>query len=90
MLQRLAYPSDDILALTITPKNSNILYAGTRRNGIFKSTDGGKSWKSMNTGLKYLLVKALVIHPWDPAILCAGTLGGGIFKIEQKAIRDKE
>jgi hypothetical protein len=30
--------------LQIDPGSSEVLYAGTRRNGLFKSTDGGATW----------------------------------------------
>ncbi len=40
-----------IYDLEIDPVNANILYAGTHGAGIFKSTDGGASWTSMNYNL---------------------------------------
>lgn len=45
--------------------------------GIVKSTDGGKSWQSINNGLGSLVVGSLFMHPTDPDILLAGTGGGG-------------
>lgn len=30
--------------LAVDPNNSNVLFCGTRRNGLFKSTDGGSTW----------------------------------------------
>jgi len=30
--------------LIVDPHNSNILFCGTRRNGLWKSTDGGSTW----------------------------------------------
>jgi hypothetical protein len=30
--------------LTVDPKNSNVLFCGTRRNGLWKSVDGGLNW----------------------------------------------
>ncbi|MFZ6768476.1 exo-alpha-sialidase [Undibacterium sp. Di26W] len=33
--------------LQVDPANGNILYAGTRANGIFKSVDGGLSWEHL-------------------------------------------
>ncbi|MFD0997787.1 gliding motility-associated C-terminal domain-containing protein [Ohtaekwangia kribbensis] len=30
--------------LAVDPNNSNILFCGTRRNGLWKSSDGGSSW----------------------------------------------
>lgn len=33
--------------LAVDPKNSNILYCGTRLNGLFRSIDAGKTWTSV-------------------------------------------
>jgi hypothetical protein len=35
-----------ILALAIDPRTPSTLYAGTINGGLFKTTNGGRSWKS--------------------------------------------
>ncbi len=35
--------------LAVDPNNGNILYCGSRLNGLFKSTDGGVSWAQAST-----------------------------------------
>lgn len=35
--------------LVVDPNNSNILYCGTRWNGLFKSTDAGATWSRVNS-----------------------------------------
>lgn len=35
--------------LVVDPINSNVLYTGTRWNGLFKSTDAGITWSRLNT-----------------------------------------
>ncbi len=37
-------PSMMIRSVAVDPKNSNIIYAGSNEDGIFKSKDGGTSW----------------------------------------------
>ncbi|MGS2765043.1 T9SS type A sorting domain-containing protein [Sinomicrobium sp. M5D2P9] len=34
--------------LVVDPNNSNILYCGTRWNGLFRSTDAGATWSRLN------------------------------------------
>ena len=34
--------------LQVDPANSNILYAGTRWNGLFKSSDAGATWSRLS------------------------------------------
>ncbi len=55
------------------------IYAATN-NGVFKSTDGGATWTSANSGLGWLPVNALAIDPFNPATLYAGTYNYPVFK----------
>ncbi len=77
--------STQVAALVIDPKQPLTLYAGgtgvapagnTVGRGIFKSTDGGKSWAPVNDGLEDLFINALAIDPQDPSVLYAGTNRG--------------
>jgi photosystem II stability/assembly factor-like uncharacterized protein len=48
---------------------------------VFRSTDSGSSWNTVNSGLpETLSVTALAIDPQNPAILYAATSDKGIFK----------
>jgi photosystem II stability/assembly factor-like uncharacterized protein len=41
-----------VFSLTIDPNNPQIVWAGTQfLRGIFKSTDGGRTWQKMNSGV---------------------------------------
>jgi len=73
-------PEGDItLALAIDPSDPETLYAGG--NGVFKTTDGGKSWTAIDSDLAELNATiTLVIDPKDPATLYAGTSYGSVFK----------
>jgi photosystem II stability/assembly factor-like uncharacterized protein len=57
----------------------NVLYAGTVRNGILRSTDGGATWEPVNTGLTRPEVWWLTQHP-RTGDLWAGVSPAGIFK----------
>ncbi|HET9515440.1 MAG TPA: hypothetical protein VFO95_16020, partial [Gemmatimonadales bacterium] len=70
--------------LAIAPSDSNVIYAGTgeedSRNsispggGIFKSTDGGKTWQFL--GLKETeTIGRIVVHPNDPNTVWVAALG---------------
>ena len=43
---------------------------------MFRSTDGGGSWRVVNTGLTHSVVLALAINPATPATVYAGTYDG--------------
>jgi hypothetical protein len=60
-------------ALLIHPTNANILYAGAVGGGVWKSEDGGQSWKQLDDFLANLAVTCLVMHPTLPDVIYAGT-----------------
>jgi len=71
-------------ALAIDPLRPDIIWAGTGegnpRNsvtggyGIYKSTDGGKSWKCMGLELTRYIHR-IIVDPIDPDIIFAGAIG---------------
>jgi photosystem II stability/assembly factor-like uncharacterized protein len=52
------------------------MYLGTFPAGIYKSTDGGASWRESNVGWTNDGVFCLVFHPDDTNIIYAGTYNG--------------
>jgi photosystem II stability/assembly factor-like uncharacterized protein/tetratricopeptide (TPR) repeat protein len=78
-----------ISSLAIDPRDTRIIYAGTgfRSNlnghGVYKSTDGGLSWKSINNGLPVddmplggYYVQSMAIDPNDSQTIYAAGFGG--------------
>jgi photosystem II stability/assembly factor-like uncharacterized protein len=65
-------------SFAINPLDPQIVYAGTG-SGVFKSIDGGGSWRAANVGLTEPYVFDLAIDQRDPGILYAGT-ARGVFK----------
>ena len=68
----------------VAPSNKNIVWVGTGENnprnsvsygdGVYKSTDGGKTWKNMGLKKTFQIGK-IVIHPTNPDIVYVGALG---------------
>src|SRR5260370_10954508 len=76
--------SGDIGSLAVANSDPNIIYAGTGEacirgnishgDGVYKSLDGGKTWK--NVGLKDTrAIGKLIINPNNPNILFVAALG---------------
>jgi len=67
--------------IAIHPTNSNIVYAGvlgniykpTQERGVYKSTDGGKTWRKTLFANANAGVVDLIIDPTNPRILYAST-----------------
>jgi photosystem II stability/assembly factor-like uncharacterized protein len=73
-------PGGTVTSLAIDPTDASVLYAGTYRSGVFKSTDGGETWFPAGSGLRIGFdVDALVIDPTAPEILYAAN-GGFVFR----------
>jgi len=77
-------PISSVGALAVAESNANVIYVGTGEaclrgnisygNGVYKTTDGGKSW--VNVGLKDSRhIGALIVHPRNPDIAFVAAVG---------------
>jgi hypothetical protein len=67
----------DSHAIAILPNNTNIMYEGND-GGIFRSTDGGATWSSVNTaGFNATQFESIAVHPTDPHFTIGGTQDNG-------------
>ena len=83
---------DSIGAIQVAPSNPDIVYAGagdpiqgSLGNGMWKSTDAGKSWQHI--GLEDTVkIDSIVVDPTDPNLVLASALGdttrkgGGVYR----------
>jgi len=67
-----------ITSLVSDLANPQILYASSG-DGVFKSTDAGASWQTMNTGLPDTRIVSVTIHPTQPSRLYAAAASGQVF-----------
>lgn len=76
--------SYSIGCVTLDPSNSSVVWVGSGENnnqrsvaygdGVYKSEDGGKSWKNM--GLKNSEhISQIIVHPTNPNIIYVGAYG---------------
>jgi len=70
-----------ILAVVADQVNTGTIYAGTGKQGLWKSVDCGSTWRKANTGRNGDLLDSgmqweLQIDPTDPNVLYAGSLYG--------------
>jgi photosystem II stability/assembly factor-like uncharacterized protein len=64
------------ISLLSQPGDSNTLYATAFPGGLYKTTDGGQSWRELDVGLGSAGVLSLFAHPEDARVLYAGTTSG--------------
>ena len=80
-------PTLGVSSILIDYSNTNTMYIGTGDRdagdapgmGVMKSTDGGLTWSSSNTGMGNVTVGRMIMHPTDPNTILAAT-SGGVFK----------
>ena len=75
-------------ALAIDPRNPTTLYAGTYSRGIFRSTDGGASWREFNRGLTDFGIAALAIDRTGTR-LHAGSLSSGVRALQWLGVESR-
>ena len=65
-----------ILTLAVDPRDSKVVWAGTCKDGVIKTADGGLTWTPSGTGLAALPVRTVVAGPGDPPVLYAALVAG--------------
>lgn len=78
-------PVAPVVALTVDPRDTNVVYAAACHfhveppfafGGIFKSTNGGRTWAQVENGLSECQVLDVALDPQDPDTLFAATVSG--------------
>ncbi len=78
-------PPGLVYAVTLDPVIAGVMYAGTSTGGVFKSTDGGRSWAPSSQGLGTTGVLSLAIDPLQTSTVYAGT-NRGIYRSDDGAL----
>jgi photosystem II stability/assembly factor-like uncharacterized protein len=68
-------------ALVIDPVNPKTMFAAGVAGGVWKSVNGGLSWKALDDLMANLAVSSLVLNPSNPKVIYAGT-GEGYFNTD--------
>jgi len=66
-------------SLAIAPSAPNVIYAGSGLGGIYRSSNGGRSWRTLLRFEPYLYAKALAVHPTRAQSLWA-VVGGSVLR----------
>lgn len=70
-------PTDGyVSALIVDPRDADVAYAGTQENGLFKTEDGGRSWRRVGPKYPWFRVNRLAFQPGTPSVIYAGLVRG--------------
>jgi hypothetical protein len=85
--------SGRVNVISVDPTNPSIVYVGPAQGGVFRSLDGGQTWRSLFLGAKNFAVGSITIDPKDHDKVIVGTgegnfsadshFGIGIYVIEE-------
>ena len=69
--------SRTVNGFAVSPADPRVMYVAMR-DGLFKSTDAGETWKALGKGLKNLA--AVAVNPRKPNEVYTSTVDGVIFR----------
>src|SRR5438128_12540532 len=64
-----------VFAIAVDPVNDHAVIAGGGQGGLFRSADGGVTWKQVQRGNAAVLT--IAFSPFNPTLVLAGTRDGG-------------
>jgi photosystem II stability/assembly factor-like uncharacterized protein len=77
--------SRDVWKIALDPSNPDVIFAGTRPAALYRSKDGGRSWKQLAVDMadecpnvRIPRVTALVVDPSNPKTVWAGVEVDGV------------
>jgi hypothetical protein len=73
-------PEGNVNVIREDPKNRDLLYLGTEYE-LFISLNGGREWKQFMTGLPYVRIDDILVHPRDNDLII-GTHGRSIWILD--------
>jgi hypothetical protein len=73
--------SGRVSAIAVDPINPDIVYVGPAQGGIFRSLDGGHTWRSLFLGAKNFAIGSITVDPKDHDTVIVGT-GEGNFSAD--------
>jgi photosystem II stability/assembly factor-like uncharacterized protein/subtilisin-like proprotein convertase family protein len=66
------------ISIAVHPTNPDIAYVGTAQGGLYRTLDGGQTWKAIFDSAASLAVGAVALAPSNPSILYVGTGENGL------------
>jgi len=75
-------PGMEVNVLAARPDKREVIYAGIRGGGLFRSGDAGKNWQRLGKKIFSDKVRALALDPSNPEIVYVGTEPPALWKSE--------
>jgi len=80
----------EVNCLVVRPDRHNMIYAGVRGGGCYRTEDAGKSWTRLGEGVLSDKIRALAIDPSNPRVIYVGTEPASLWRSEDEGKSWKE
>jgi photosystem II stability/assembly factor-like uncharacterized protein len=71
-----------LFAMAVDPSSPSTIYVGSAGSGLWKTTDGGASWRPISDSLPTLAVAAIAVDPSASSRVYVATPNFGVFRSE--------
>lgn len=80
----------EVNCLGIRTDLRQIVYAGVRGGGLYRSSDGGEQWSRLGEGVLPDKIRALALDPLNPQVIYVGTEPASLWRSEDEGKSWKE
>lgn len=80
----------EVNVLAVHPDKREVLYAGVRGGGLFRTDDAGKSWRRLGEKVLSEKIRALALDPSNPETVYVGTEPPALWRSEDGGASWKE
>lgn len=81
------YPFEHFMSIAVHPSDHNLVFAGATNNGLFASTDGGKTWRWCRS-YPFTGAQSINFDPKDDDRMVLTTFGAGVWSTSVNELLD--
>src|SRR5437870_10765642 len=74
----------EVNCLALRPDRREVLYAGVRGGGLYRSEDSGKNWKRLGEGVLSDKIRAFALDPSNVKVMYVGTEPATVWRSEDE------
>jgi photosystem II stability/assembly factor-like uncharacterized protein len=80
----------EVNCLVVRPDRREVIYAGVRGGGLYRTDDGGQHWNRLGEGVLSDKVRAVAVDPSNTKVVYVGTEPAALWRSEDEGISWRE
>lgn len=77
---------DSSIYAVASSANGKDLYAAGWHTGVWRSENGGATWKHLWSSSAFEAIYSISVDPWDATHILVGTVGGGLYESHDRGV----